>query len=82
MTDEKYSETGRKHQYIPEEAREHFKAAGEELRKSFESMFPPGFVEHRRAARREMLLAVRSLIDAAIEHTEKQAKETPGTTTV
>ena len=37
------------------------------------SLFPPEFIEHRRAARREMLLAVRSLIDHTLERME--AKE-------
>jgi hypothetical protein len=53
--------------HIPEEARQHFEAASEELRKAWEGMFPPGTVEHRRKAGREMLLAFRSLLDAAIE---------------
>ncbi len=56
--------------FMPDEAREHLKAAGEEIRKSVEGMFPPGFVEHRRAARREMLLAARSLIEAALKRME------------
>lgn len=56
---------------IPSEAREHLHAAGEELRQSFESLFPPGFVEHRRKARKEILLAWRSMIDAALENMEK-----------
>jgi hypothetical protein len=53
--------------HIPEDARKHFEAAGEELRKAWEGMFPPGTVEHRRKAGREMLLAFRSLLDAALE---------------
>jgi hypothetical protein len=57
------------------EAREHAKAARESLRRSFQELLPPGFIEHRRAARREMLLAVRSLLDAAIERTEKKQAE-------
>jgi hypothetical protein len=40
------------------------------MRKSVETLFPPGFLEHRRAARREMLLAARSLLDAALRRTE------------
>jgi len=49
---------------------------GEEMRKSFEALFPPGFIEHRRAARREMLKAVRSVVDAALEKMEeKEAKK-------
>jgi len=49
------------------EAGEHMKAARESLRETFEDLLPKGFVEHRRAARRELLLAIRSLLDAAIE---------------
>ncbi len=54
------------------EARKHFKAARESLHKSMEQMLPKGFVEHRRAARKEMLLAFRSLLDGAIEHVDKK----------
>ena len=50
------------------------RAAREEIRKSFETMLPPGFKEHRRAARKEMLLAFRSMIDAALEHVEEKKK--------
>jgi len=57
----------------PEETRQHLKAARSEIRDSFKSLFPPEFVEHRRAAHREMLLAVRSLIDHTLERIE--AKE-------
>jgi hypothetical protein len=59
---------------IPSEAREHLRAARDEMRKSFEAMLPPGFKEHRQTARKEMLLAFRSMIDAAIEHTEDKKK--------
>ena len=52
------------------EAREHVKAAGQSLRMGWEELIPRGFIEHRRAARREMLLAMRSLLDAAIERVE------------
>ncbi|MFQ5340837.1 MAG: hypothetical protein ACE5F6_04740 [Anaerolineae bacterium] len=43
-----------------------------EFRSSLRSLLPAEFWEHRRAARREMLLAARSLVDAAIEHIEQQ----------
>jgi predicted nuclease with RNAse H fold len=52
-----------------EEVRGHLRSARTEMRKSVESLFPPEFIEHRRAARREMLLAARALIDSAIERT-------------
>jgi hypothetical protein len=56
-----------------EEARSHVKAAREAVRKGWEQIIPKEFIEHRRAARKEMLLAMRSLIDAAIERVEKKA---------
>ena len=57
------------------EAREHARAARASMRKSLEELIPRGFIEHRRAARREMLLAVRSLIDAAIERFDTPEKK-------
>ena len=57
---------------IPEEARQHYRAAREEMRRSLESLLPAGFVEHRRSARREMLLAFRSLLDSALARTEEK----------
>ena len=53
------------------EAREHFRSARKEMRKSFESLIPAGFLESRRAARKEFLLGLRKLVDAAIAHVEK-----------
>ena len=58
---------------VPEEARDHFRAARQEMRKSMELLFPEGFLEHRRSARREMLLAWRSMLDAAIQHIDEKA---------
>lgn len=65
-------ETTHKHfkHWIPDEAREHFREAREEMRMSWEGMFPPGFIEHRRKARKAMLLAWRSMIDSALDHLE------------
>ena len=63
---------------IPEETREHYKAARQELRKGMEALLPESyheFHEHRKAARKEMLLAFRSLIDAAIKHTDEGSGE-------
>ena len=57
------------------EARQHAKSARESMRQSLRELVPPGFMEHRRAARREMLLAMRSLLDAAIERTDKKPSE-------
>ncbi|MEO8356105.1 MAG: hypothetical protein ABI621_09335 [Chloroflexota bacterium] len=57
---------------IPEDVRQHARAAREELRESVKAFLPPGFIEHRRKARREMLLAWRSLIDTTLERMEKK----------
>jgi len=61
---------------IPEETRQHFRAAREEFHKSIEGMLPPGFAEHRRKARKELLLAWRSIIDASLERMEEPKKKT------
>lgn len=60
---------------IPEEVRQHVRAAREEMRESVKAFLPPGFVEHRKKARKEMLLAWRSLIDSAIERMDKKEDE-------
>lgn len=57
-----------------QEARQHFKTAREALRKSAEAWLPPAFLENRRKMRKEILLGLRSLLDAAIEVTEKHEK--------
>ena len=65
--------SSRRKQYeerIPDEVRQHVRAAREELRESVKAFLPPGFIEHRRNARREMLLAWRSLIDSVLERME------------
>lgn len=58
---------------IPAEAREHYQKARKEMREAAKLLFPAGFLERRRAARKEMMLAVRSLLDAAIEKMEEKA---------
>lgn len=58
---------------IPEESREHYKRARQEMRQAIETLLPEGFMDHRRAARREMLLAWRSLIDAAIQRMDEKS---------
>ena len=60
---------------IPEDVREHVRAAREEMRKSVEGILPPEFLEHRRAARKEMLLAFRGLLDHAIQRIDEHAKK-------
>ncbi len=57
---------------IPEEAREHMKAAREEMRESMKAFLPPEFFEHRRKARKEMLLAFRSAIDSALKRIDEK----------
>jgi hypothetical protein len=70
--DEKTARQKKYEQRVPEEARQHFRAAREEMRKGLETLFPEGFLDHRRNARREMLLAWRSMLDAAIQRTEEK----------
>jgi hypothetical protein len=60
-------------EHIPEETREHYKKAREEMKQSIKGLLPEGFIEHRRNARREMLLAWRSMLDHAIEKMDKKA---------
>ena len=71
-------QTSRKHkfeQHIPEDVREHARAAHEEMHKSVEGIFPPEFREHRQKARKEMLLAFRGMIDFAIQRMDDRAKK-------
>jgi len=60
---------------IPENVRQHVRAARDEMRESIKAFLPPGFVEHRKKARKEMLLAWRSLIDSAIERIDEKKEE-------
>ncbi|NIM94668.1 MAG: hypothetical protein GTO18_13290 [Anaerolineales bacterium] len=57
--------------YLPEETRDHLRAAHQAWRSSIEGLFPESFIENRRIARREFLLAARSFIDHAIERLDK-----------
>ena len=57
---------------MSEETRAHFHAAREEFRKSMEGWLPPEFMEHRSQARKEMLLAWRSMIDASLQRLENK----------
>jgi len=59
---------------VPEEVRQHMRAAREQFRESIKALLPPEFVEHRRRARKEMLLAWRSVIDAALERLQDKAE--------
>ena len=72
MATEEKSRTHPFEHVVSEEARQHLKAARSEMRQSVEALFPPGFIEHRRAARKEMLKAVRSVLDSTIERMEQR----------
>ncbi|MBI3537874.1 MAG: hypothetical protein HY070_09985 [Chloroflexi bacterium] len=75
MADEKKTRRRGLDDFVSEETLTHAHNAREEWRKSWEALLPPGFVEHRRAARREMLLAARSVIDTALEKIETAGKQ-------
>ncbi len=57
---------------IPEEVREHARAARQEIRAGIEAFLPPEALEHGRKARREMLLAWRSMIDAVLARMDEK----------
>jgi hypothetical protein len=50
----------------------HLKGAGRAAVNQWKSLFPPEFWEHGRVARRETLLAMRSLVDVAIQRLEEK----------
>jgi len=56
------------------EARKHFAASRESMHQSMAELVPKGYLEHRRTARKEMLLAFRSLLDAAVERMDLPQK--------
>lgn len=58
-----------------EEARLHMREARRAMRKSVEALLPPGYLENRHKARREFLMAMRSVINAAIDHMEPPAEK-------
>jgi hypothetical protein len=55
---------------VPQEAKDHFVNAKEEFKKGLDAMFPPEVKEHREAAQKEVLMGLRSLIDAALDKFE------------
>lgn len=59
---------------VPEEAREALKAARDEMRQGVETIFPPGYLEHQRAARKHVLRAARAMLDHAIQRMEGETK--------
>jgi hypothetical protein len=58
---------------IPEETREHYKKAREEMREAVKGFLPEGVMEHHRNARREMLLAMRGMLDHVIKKMDEKA---------
>ena len=65
-----HHDTSRAH--VPDEVRQHLDAARDEVRKGLETFVPEGFFEHRDTARREMLLAGRGVLDAAIRRMDEK----------
>ena len=63
--------TSKRPEFVTDEAIEHIRTARAEMRKSIEALFPPGFITRRRAARKEILLAFRSMVDVALERIDK-----------
>jgi hypothetical protein len=61
--------------YVPEDVKHHLHAARAEMRKGLETILPHDFFTHRDAARREMLLAWRGVLDAAIQHLDERRQE-------
>jgi hypothetical protein len=57
---------------IPEDVRQHARAARQEMRESMRAFLPPKFWEHSQRARKEMLLAWRSMIDAALDRMDEK----------
>jgi hypothetical protein len=75
MAKQSKSSADEKYWYGPsEETREHLRSARKEIRDAWEALFPPEFITHRRAARREFLLAARTLINHALERIETREK--------
>jgi hypothetical protein len=60
-------------EHIPQDVRDHVRAAREEVRKSIAGIFPPEFREHRQKARKEILLAFRGLVDYALQRIDEAA---------
>ncbi len=64
----------RSHEKNPEveSARSHFRNAREEMSKTVEAFLPPGVVAHRKAARKEFLLGLRSLVNVALTRLDQE----------
>ena len=57
--------------------REHSRAATRAWRESWKSLIPDSFWDKRKESRKEALMAVRSLIDVAIERVEGGGADKP-----
>jgi len=67
MAEKEKSQKRSERNYMPsEEFRQHMRSARAEMRESMRVLFPPEFIEHRKVARREILLGIRGLIDDAL----------------
>ncbi len=60
--------------WVSDEARRHMRQARHEARAVWEAMVPPEVLQHRRAARREALLAARSMLDHVLKHLDEAEK--------
>jgi predicted RNase H-like HicB family nuclease len=54
------------------EARQHLHEARQAMYKAWETWLPKGYVENRRKVRKEFLLALRSMVDAAVERIDEK----------
>ena len=54
----------------PEATRQHLRSAREEIFAALKTLFPPEFLSRNRAAKREFLMAARTMIDHALESSE------------
>ncbi len=64
---------------VPDDVKQHLRAARVEMRKGLETVLPPEFFSHRDAARREMLLAWRGAIDVAVRRMDDAAQRRDAT---
>ncbi len=62
---------------VARDAADHMRAARAERRAAWKSLIPDSFWVHQKAARRETLLAMRSLIDAALARLEDKPEGPP-----
>lgn len=60
---------------IFDRADEELRQAADRLSAAVKGLFPPGFSEHLANSQREFLLALRSMIDAALARTEREIRE-------